>query len=111
MGIGQQQPAQREPDRPRDQDKAGERRQGAGWAAEPRADADRHADDVRAREKLAEAQDIGEFGVAEPAPLLDDDAAGPDDRPAEAVHRHLQKGAEQRAQCGARMGFRLIQGS
>jgi len=78
--------------------------------AEFRADAHRDADHVRAGHKLAKAQKVGEFPVAEPMPLFDKDAPHPDDRPAKPVHRDFQENEEQRPQCRRRADLRFVQG-
>jgi hypothetical protein len=55
---------------------------------------------TRPRRELAQADDIEEFRVAEPAPLFNRDAPGPDYPAAKPEHRYGQKrfgdGAERR---------------
>src|SRR6516164_2791803 len=69
-------------------------------AAQFRSGADRDPDDIRPRQELAQADDIEEFRVAEPAPLFNCDAPGPDDPAAKTENRYGQKcfgdGAERR---------------
>src|SRR6516162_1897670 len=71
-----------------------------GRAAQFCAGADRDADDIRPRQELAQADDIEKFRVAEPAPLFNCDAPGPDDPAAKTENRYGQKcfgdGAERR---------------
>src|SRR5579862_1611912 len=102
LGVVEKEGAEREARRPRDQDEAGERRQRAEGTAELRPDAHRDRDDVGAGEKLAEAQDVGEFAVPQPAVALDQKAPRPDDRPAKAAQRDQQKAGEERRQRDAR---------
>jgi hypothetical protein len=63
----------------------------AGRAAQFCTGADRDTDDIRPWQELAEADDIEEFRVAEPASLFNGDAPGPDDPAAEAKNRYGQK--------------------
>ena len=64
----------------------------------PGADADRYADDVWARHQLAKGQGFGEFLVIHPLPLLDHNAARPDETTAKAAHGDFEEGEKQRTQ-------------
>src|SRR5262249_56590696 len=64
------------------------------------AGADSDPNDIGSRQELAQADDIEEFRIAEPAPLLNCDAPRPGDPAAKAENRYGQKsfgdGAERR---------------
>ncbi len=70
----------REANAPRDQQKAGDRRQNAGTAAQLVTDTNRNPNDIRSRQELGEADDVEELRLAEPAAALDRDPARPDVR-------------------------------
>jgi hypothetical protein len=66
-----------------------------GKAAEALADDDRGIDDVRAGKRLAKAEDLGKFALAQIAALLDKDATREGKNAAEAVKPHLEEGARE----------------
>src|SRR5215472_422421 len=92
--------AERQTHAPGQHQKARDRGERPWRAAQFRAGADRDPNDIRSRQELAQADNIEEFGVAEPAPLFNGDAPGPDEPAAKAKNRYGQKrfgdGAERR---------------
>src|SRR5215469_15583666 len=100
LRIAKAKHAKRQTDAPGQHKKPRDRGERPGRAAQFGAGADRDADDIRPRQELAQADNIEEFGVAEPAPLFNGDAPGPDDSAAKAKNRYSQKrfgdGAERR---------------
>src|SRR3546814_20151056 len=74
----------------------------AGEAGKAGADADGEVDDVGARQKLRDAQQLGELERREPALLLDQHAPGEWQDAAEARQADPQEGEEQLAGTGPR---------
>ena len=79
MSIFKTKQAKREADGPWDDQEAANRGDRSDRAPHLRPDADGDTDDVRPGHKLAKAYDVGKFPVADPAAVLDGDAARPDD--------------------------------
>src|SRR5215471_9276471 len=100
LRIAKAKHAKRQTHAPGQHQKARDRGNRPGHAAQFRAGTDRDPNDIRHREELAQADDIEEFCIAEPAPLFDGDAPGPDDPTAKAKKRYGQEsfgnGAERR---------------
>src|SRR3546814_7463207 len=78
----------------------GESRRTAGEAGKAGADADGEVDDVGARQKLRDAQQLGELERREPALLLDQNAPGEWQDAAEAGPADPRDGAETLAGTG-----------
>src|SRR6185436_16846123 len=70
-----------------------ERGRRAERPVEARADDDRHAGDVGARQEVTEAEEIDELALGQPAALLDDHAARPRQRAAEASRAGAEESA------------------
>src|SRR5215831_19024026 len=82
---------EREPARPRDDGEARDRRDRSDTAAHFRPNADSDADDVRPGHELAEADDVGEFPVADPALVFHRNPRRPDNSPTETAERDDQE--------------------
>ena len=84
VSIFKEQQADRKPDCPRDHEKAGNCGDRSDRAPHLCPDAHGNSDDVRPGHELAQAHNVGKFPVADPAAVLDGDAARPDDAAASA---------------------------
>lgn len=86
--------ADRQSDRPGQQNKARNSAYRTNSSPQLGADADSNSHDVRSRHELAKGQGLGKFLLVHPSALLDDNAARPNEPAAEAASRDFEKADE-----------------
>jgi len=100
VSIFKKKQAHRETDYPRDDEKARNCCDRSDRAPHLRPDADGNANNVRPGHELTKADDVGKFSIADPAALLDGNAARPNDAAgsADAVERNGKERGKQRGE-------------